>query len=362
MALTITATDTELQKPVNVAFTEAFLRRASQKLPYFIGSQPGMLNKQAGTSTIKWRRIEQETPSTTALTELTGVASYMQGRDADVPSFTDVTATVSKYGQFYIVNEEVDLFNPRGTTRELIAVLGESAGRSMNQLQRDILEDSSTQRYAGNVASDGLVQAVVLAADLQRIVQELWVNSARTFTPRTTGSQNVGTAPILESFWAICHPYAAHDIAGITGFKSVETYAGQVQTVPGEFGYYARAGMGLRFIASEDASVDVGAGLATGGSVDVRSTSINADLVTTVIFGRDAFGSVGLGQSLTDGMYMAGDDVGDWEIIIMPKGSGGTSDPFKEISTIAWKSWHAGAVLNSNWARALRTAATDITN
>lgn len=362
MALTITATDTELQKPVNVAFQSAFLARASQKLPYFIGSQPGVLNKQAGTSTIKWRRVEQETPTTTALAELTTTAAYMQGRDADVPSFTDVTATVSKYGQFYIVNEEVDLFNPAGTTSELVAVLGESAGRSMNQLQRNILEDSSTQRYAGNVASDGLVQAVVTAADLQRVTQELWVQSARTFTPRTMGSQNIGTAPILESYWAICHPYAAHDIAGITGFNSVEKYAGQVATVPGEFGYYARAGMGVRFIASEDASIDTGAGFTTGGSIDVRSASNNADLVTTVIFGRDAFGSVGLGQSLTDGMYMAGDDPGDWEVIIHPKGSGGTSDPFNEISTIAWKSWHAGAVLNSNWSRALRSAATDLEN
>ena len=43
------------------------------------------------------------------------------GRDADVPNFADVTATLSKYGQFYIVNEEVDLYNPNGTTDELVA-------------------------------------------------------------------------------------------------------------------------------------------------------------------------------------------------------------------------------------------------
>src|SRR5689334_17376363 len=134
MAQTITATDVELQKPVNALFQQTFLRRAQQKCPYFMGTMPGSLNKQAGTSTIKWRRIEQETPTTAALTELTGTASYMQGRDADTPTFTDVTATVSKYGQFYIVNEEVDLYNPNKTTAELVAVLGESAGRSLNQL------------------------------------------------------------------------------------------------------------------------------------------------------------------------------------------------------------------------------------
>lgn len=362
MALTITATDAELTKPVNVVMTQTFLRRARQKLPYFIGTQAGRLNRMEGTSTIKWRRIEQETPSTTALAELTGAASYMQGRDADTPTFSDVTATVAKYGQFYIVNEEVDLYNPNGTGAELVAVLGESAGRSMNQLQRDNSEDNFTQRYAGNVASDGLVAGVVAAGDLQRSVQEIQTLSARTFTPMTTGSTNIGTSAVLSSYWAICHPHVAHDVAGITGFKSVETYAGQVRTAPGEFGYYSRVGMGVRFLMSEDASIDAGAGASGAASADFRNTSGNGDLYTIVIFGQDASGSVGLGQSLTDGAFEAGDDTGDWEIIIHAKGSGGTSDPFNEISTIAWKSFHAAAVLNSNWGRALRVCATNLEN
>lgn len=362
MALTITATDSELTKPVNVVMSQTFLRRARQKLPYFIGSQAGRINKMEGTSTIKWRRIEQETPSTTALTELTGNAAYMQGRTPDTPTFTDVTATLAKYGQFYIVNEEVDLYNPNGTMRELVAVLGESAGRSMNQLQRNVMEDNFTQRYANNVASDGAVVSAVAAGDLQRVAQEIQTNSARTFTAMTSGSENIGTAPILSSYWAICHPHVAHDVAGITGFKSVESYAGQVRTAPGEFGYYARVGMGIRFLMSEDASIDVDAGAAGGASADLRENSANTDLYTIVIFGQDAAGSVGLGQSFIDGAFEAGDDTGDWEIIVHQKGSGGTSDPFNEISTMAWKSFHAGAVLNSNWGRALRVGATDLTN
>ena len=87
MAQTISATDTELQKPVNAMFVQTFLRRAQQNCPYFMGTSPGTLNKQAGTSTIKWRRIEQETPSTSALTELTATATYMQNRNADTPTF-----------------------------------------------------------------------------------------------------------------------------------------------------------------------------------------------------------------------------------------------------------------------------------
>jgi len=361
MALTVTATDTELQKPINAIFEQTFLRRAQQMCPYFMGTAPGEITKQRGTSTIKWRRIEQETPSITALSELTGNAAYMQGRSADTPTFTDVTATLAKYGQFYIVNEEVDLFNPNGTTNELVDVLGESAGRSLNQLQRDIAEENSTQRFAANVASDGAVNAAAVVGDLNRVINELTVNSARMFTPMTNGSQNVGSAPILPAYWAICHPDVAQDISGLTGFKSIETYGGQVATVMGEFGTYAKAGRGLRFVMSEDASIDAGAGAILSGA-DLNATSGSGDLYTIVCYGRDAFGSVGLGMRHTDGVYRAGENEGSFELIQHGAGSGGTSDPFNEISTIAWKAWWAGAVLNSAWSRAIRVGATDLTN
>lgn len=361
MAQTITATDTELQKPVNVVFQQTFLRRAQQHCPYFSGTVAGQINKQQGTSTIKWRRIEQETPSTTALSELTTTASYMQGRDSDTPTFTDVTATVAKYGQFYIVNEEVDLYNPNRTTDELVEVLGESAGRSLNMLMRDVLEDNLTKRYANNVASTAAVNSIASTGDLNRIINELTRNSARTFMPMTNGSTNVGTSPLLSSFWAFCHPDVAQDYSGLTGFKSVETYAGHTATVPGEFGYYARAGRGLRFVMSEDASIDADAGATTG--TDVRGTTgTDTDIYTTVILGQDAAGSVGLGKRHTDGAYRAGDNTGGWEMIFKERGSGGTSDPFNEISTLAWKAFFAGAILNANWGRAYLTGATNLSN
>ena len=361
MALTVTATDVELTKPVNAVFQQTFLRRAQQNCPYFLGSQPGVLNKQQGTSTIKWRRIEQETPSTTALSELTSTASYMQGRDADTPTFADVTATVAKYGQFYIVNEEVDLYNPNRATDELVAVLGESAGRSLNQLQRNVMEDSATQRFGGNVASTGAVNTIVTTGDLNYTINELTRLSARTFYPQANGSTSVGSTPILPSYIGICHPDVAYDLSGLTGFKEVSSYAGQVALLPGEFGYFGRAGRGVRFIMSEDASIDADAG--TTGGTDLRGTTPgDTDIYTICMYGADAFGSVGLGEKHTDGAYRAGDNTGGWDIIFHERGSGGTSDPFDEIATLAWKAFHAAAALNANWSRALRVGATNLAN
>jgi N4-gp56 family major capsid protein len=362
MAATITDDATILTKPVNAVFQQTFLRRAQQTCPYFTGTQPGTLTKQAGTSTIKWRRIEQLAPSTSALAELTGAATFMMGRSSVTPTFTDVIATVSKYGQFYIINEEVDLYNPNGTANELVGTLGESAGRSLNQLMRNIAEGSTTQRYANNVASLAAVHAKVATNDLARAVNELSNNSARTFTALTAGSTNIGTSPILASYWAFCHPDVAYDVTTLTGFSGIEKYNSQVQTAPGEFGYMPGAGRGIRFIQSEDASKTANAGAALSGA-DLNSTGgTKADTYAIVILGQDALGSVGLGMRHTDGTYMAGDNTGGWDLINHPRGSGGIADPFNEIATIAYKLFFTGAVLNANWARSINVAATNLAN
>lgn len=356
MALTVSATDTELPKPVNTIFKQTLLRNAQVMAPYFTGSMPGEIQRQRGTATCTWRRIENLTASTSALTELTGVASYMQGRDAAALSVTDYTATASKYGNYVILNEEAELFNFNGQMDKIMEVIGINAGQSLNQLQRNILEDNATLVYAGGVASDGVVASAPVVGGLNSIVNTLTKNSAMTFVPMTTGSQNIGTAPLLTSYWGICHPDVAMDIAGLNGFKSVETYAGQVATVMGEFGYYGKAGRGIRFMLSEDASVDADSG-ATLGSTGLNGTS-SVDLYTTVIFGRDAAASVGLGEQYGDGAYRAGDDLGAVDLIVKGLGSGGTSDPYNEISTIAWKAWHTGKIVNANWIRGYRTGAT----
>lgn len=359
MALDISATDTELQKPVNVLFQASFLRQAMPCAPYFLGTKSGELAKHGGSATVKWRRINALTPSTSALSELTGTASYMQGRSSTALGTTDVTATVAKYGEFVILNEEVDVFSFSSQMNEIFIALGIMAGRSANMLQRNVAEDNATLVYASGT-SDGDTDSAITLNSIKNVVNTLVKNSARTFSPAANGSQNVGTSPILKSFWGLCHPDVALDIEGLSGFVSKEQYAGQVATMDCEFGYLKVAGYGVRFIQSEDASADSGLG-ATTGSTGLRG-STNIDLYTTVIYGQEAVGSVGLGKPHTDGIYMAGDELDAIDIIVKDRKAGGTSDPLEEISTIGYKFWHAGSVLNSSWIRGIRSGATSITS
>jgi N4-gp56 family major capsid protein len=358
MALTVSATDTELPKPVNTIFQQTLLRNARVRAPYFIGTQSAEVMRQRGTLTTTWRRIENLSAATTALTEITGNAAYGQGRTPAALSVSDVTATASKYGNFVILNEEAELVNFNTQMDKIMEVIGINAGQSLNQLQRNIAEDNLTLVYAGAGTSDGDITSAVTLNDIKQVVNTLDKNSAMTFTPMTTGSTNIGTTPILPAYWGICHPDMAVDVAGLTGFKSVESYAGQTNTVMGEFGTITVAGKAVRFISTEDASVDA----ASGGAVSshgLNGTS-GIDLYTMVIYGQDCLGSVGFGNTHPDGTFMAGDDINSMELIVHPLGSGGAADPYNEISTIAWKSWHTGAVLNSAWGRGIRAGATDL--
>ena len=348
-------TQTQIAGPVNYVYQVNLLRRAQAVCPYFVGTMPATITQNAGTFSAKWRRYEHLTPVTTALTEITGSVTFPT-RTAVQPSVTDVTATVSKYGNFIFLNEEVELVNITPSAMELTGVLGENAGRSLNRLQRNEMEDNATQILAGgattatNVSgSSGL--GFLTRSAIANAVNTLNRGDARKFMPQTQGSTNVGTAPVRESYWAITHPDVEEDVRLLTGFQSVETYAGQTETVPGEFGHVG----GVRYIATTESTIDAGSGLAATASAtsDGRSTSGRFDRYNTVIYGRDAVGSLGLGTAHIKDIYRPEDNLPAVMMIAHPKGSAGAADPLNEVASIGWKSWHAAKVLNSSWIRTI---------
>ena len=107
MPLTTTSTITG---PVNVDFQMNLLRTARANCPYLFGTMPADIAEHSGTFTAKWRRYENLTPTTTPLAELSGAVAFPT-RTGSQPTITDVTATVQKYGDFFYLNEEVDLLN-----------------------------------------------------------------------------------------------------------------------------------------------------------------------------------------------------------------------------------------------------------
>lgn len=357
MAITTT---TEIAAPVNVIFQTTMLRRAKAVCPHFVGSKPATIASHGNTFTAKWRRYEHLTPTTTPLTEITGSVAFPV-RTGVTPTVTDLTATVLKFGNFMFLNEEVDLINFSGQTNELADVLGENAGRSLNRLQRNEIEDNATailagaQTSASNVGLNGAT-GFITRSTIARAVNELNRQDAMKFLAMTTGSQNVGTAPIRESYWGINHPDVSEDVRLLAGFNSVETYAGQTETAIGEYGHVG----GIRFVESTESTIDASAGASstTSATSDPRQTAARVDLYNTVILGRDFHGSLGLDASHVSEIYRVGDSLPAVMMISHAKGSAGSADPLNEVSTMGWKSWHVAKILNSNWGRNIRSAAS----
>lgn len=352
MAAHITSTS-DLGAPVNFVLFQTFLRRANQALIYLAATQPGHINRGDGSLSVKWRRYDQEAPSTTTLSEKTGNVSFPV-RTANTPDMTNVTATIAKYGAFFLLNEEVDVVNPRGYDDELMGVLGEMAGRSLNRLARDEMEDNATQLRVGGVSADSsIVQPLTLNA-LKGGVKVLAKNSALTFTPMATGDSNYATSPIRRGYFLFSHTDVAADIEAMAGFKGIETYAGQTRVYPGEIGYVNRT----RVFETEEASIgtNTGGAAATNGLITTGGTS--ADLYETLIVGMNAVGSVGLDGNHPDSASYAADRHPTIEMIVHGRGSSGVADPLNDLNSMGYKFWAKFKITNSTWIRRVTSGAT----
>lgn len=353
-----TTSTTDVPKPINAMFTRRFLERAAYFTHYMKGTDGASIVKHGGTATGLWRRVNHITPSTTALTELTG--DTLPARTAQSITVTDVTTAVSKYGQYLLLTEEADVLNFNGHTAEYWDVLAEQAGRTLNMVQRNEMEDNATAVITAAGASVGVAKTAIVVGDLDYVINTLAKNVASTFLNMAEGNDSVGTNPILPSFIGICHPDVAYNVSKLSGFKSVESYAGQVDVMPNEFGYYGSAGLGVRFMSSPDSTIDSAAGGSAGS--DVNGTSAAADIYNTVIYGRHAVGSLGLGEKMPEEIMAAKADMAPIELIHKPFGSSGVADALNELSSLGWKSWGAAKILNGDWIRCIRSAATDLSN
>jgi len=74
----------------------------------------------------------------------------------------------------------------------------------------------------------------------------------------------------------------------------------------------------------------------------------------------EAHGAVGLDNTHVQEIYNAGDTLPAIIMISKAKGSSGVGDPLDEVSSVGWKSWHTGSILNTAWIRGLRTGSAKL--
>ena len=343
------------QYPVNYQLMRQLLLTAKERAPFFAPATPGMLSKNAGTASVRWERIENLTAVTSALTEDSGTLA-LPVRQGVVPSITQLDATMAKYGNVIYVTEELDLMSVNARSTKFMTTLGINVGDSYNAIMEAVYSAGVTSvRLGGGVGSAASIVTAMSANDIKFAHAELNRNGAMKYQPDVFGSTNIGSSPVRASYLGICHTDVSEDIRAISGFISVEQYGGYTNTYPFEIGAVG----GVRWVETELSTL-IEDDAATTSASGFRGTSdILNDVYDSYIVGMDAIGSVGLGEMHTKEIYQSGDRLPAVEMIQHAAGSSGIGDPLNEITSIGWKGWLVGKVLNTNWAYKIRTLASD---
>lgn len=315
-------TRTEIAREVNNFYDRTLLERVVPRFLYQKFAQVRDLPKNPGTNTIKFRRYGNLTAATTPLSEgITPLGS--QG------SITDITATVSQYGDYVTITDVVDYESIDPVLTEYAQILGDQSSDTLDQITRDVLLAGTSVIYAGTAVARNQVGAsdLITATMIKKAVRLLKNNNARKITEMIGPNPNIATTPLNACFVGICHPNTGYTLKDLTGWIPVEKYPAQKMIMEGEIGALDE----VRFIETTNSKVFSASG---SGGIDVYGT---------VILAANAYGTSRIsGQSLKN--------------IIKPLGSGGSADPLDQRQTSGWKATFTAKILNNNFLTRLEHA------
>ena len=265
---------------------------------------------QNGGKVIEFRKFAPLAKATAPLTE--GVTP--SGKNLEVST---VTATVSQYGDFITQTDMLELTALDNTVLEATKLLGRQAGLTLDTVVRNVLQSGTNVTYCPKIAADGTETEVTSRAALNEMAQ-LTVDVVKQVVAKLR-AQN---APTIDGkYVAIIHPYVAYDLMSDKDWVEAHKYAAPENLFEGEIGEIA----GVRFVQTTEAKVYKGTGCPSGLAV---------------------FSSLFLG----DGAYGVTEVTGGGlETIVKQKGSGGTSDPLDQRSSVGWKAIKTAEILVPNY-------------
>lgn len=280
-------------------YDRTLLERLKPKLVFLQYGQKKPIPKREG-ATGNWRRFTSLSPATTPLVE--GVTP--QG-DRLVVEY--VSATVQGYGNFVYLTDLLDMAGIDPVATETVELMGENAAETLDIVVRDVVA-RGTNVYRVNGKAD---RNLVAADD---IIDGATMRRARRIMARN----NAKPVPGAGAYIGIVHPDVAYDIMGDPAWVNANQYAGSQKIFDGEIGKMH----GVRYIESTLAPIFEGEG---AGDIDVYGT---------IILAANGYGVPDIAGSSKP------------KTIIKSLGSGGTSDPLEQRSSIGWKAYLAAVRLD----------------
>ena len=222
-------------------------------------------------------------------------------------SANQVTAQLAQYGNFTQTSDLLEMTSIDNEIENAVDTLSFKAARSLDTLDRNILDAGSTIQYGGGkTALSATAAADVLTGAVVR-------NGVRALAV-------ANTMPFDGGYFAwVVHPNNAYDLMGDTaagGWVNANTYVNTEGIQNGEIGRF----MGAKFYQTTNVS-----STATG-------TSGSANVYSTHVLSQGAFGVVEF-----DGSY---------QVYVKKSGEQDTSNPLNQYSTIGYKMTYATKMLD----------------
>jgi N4-gp56 family major capsid protein len=265
MAITTTSL---LPAPVQQSFNHKLLSVPVPNMIHKVPATKYQMPRNGGT-TLRMRRYN---PLSTAMVPLgnSGVTPPAQTLTA-----VDIDATMSFYGTYVQINEQVTLQNQDPVLNECARRLGVSLRQTEDQLTRDMLASTASFiNCVGGVNGDNPTE--ITRSDVDAVVRTLLSNDAYTILYNIEGEDKFGTAPTRAAYLALCNSLLTGNLDTVTGFVPTSQYPSPMNISPSEWGAIGN----LRFLTSS-----------IGSSVAAAS-NLGATVYNIFCVGMDAYACI----------------------------------------------------------------------
>jgi N4-gp56 family major capsid protein len=305
-----------LTNTMQIFYDRVFLDRAKIELRHDFGAQKKNVPMNSG-KTVYFTRFTPLAIITSPLSEAVNPTAV------DMTAAT-VSATLADYGTFVTVGSLYSMTSIEEGLSEHISVIGQNAGESIDQLIRTELAAGATaQLPVGAAALTNIHTTDTLTGlEIRRAARTLKKNKAQKFEGGV--------------FRAIIGPDTAMDLMGNSEWLDAHRYTTASAIEMGVIGKLH----GVEFVESNNQHSELSAGFSAAAN-DV------ATVFSNFVFGKNAYGVINLGSNMGPKVY------------VKNPGSGDTSNPIDQYSTIGWKMPFAVKTLNSTWLVNIKTGATD---
>jgi len=187
----------------------------------------------------------------------------------------DIDATVSFFGLYVAINQQVTLHNQDPVLNETAELLGLSLRMTEDQLTRDMLASTATV-YTCTGGSNGDVPSDISLSDVDDVTSALLTNDAWMIMDSIGGEDRFGTGPVRDAYLAKCHTNVTKDLNNLPNFIPKWNYPDDQRVLRSEWG----AVNNVRFLVS------------SVGSIDANGSSLGNNVYNCFVQGMESLGCI----------------------------------------------------------------------